>query len=85
MSKEGESPLDLANRLALRPREAAAVLGISERTFRSLLPSIPHLRERDGAVLIPTDLLREWLRSRATARQSRLDTLEREFSEQITS
>jgi hypothetical protein len=69
--------------LALRPREAAAALGISERTFRSLLPRIPHLREGDGAVLIPVDVLREWLRSRAAARQAALDDLEREFCQRI--
>ena len=75
-------PLRLVDRLALRPREAAAALGVSERTFRSMLPRIPHYREC-GAVLIPVDVLREWLRERATTRQSQLEALEREFSDRI--
>jgi hypothetical protein len=47
MSEQPESPvqrLPLSDRLALRPREAAAALGISERAFRSLLPRLPHVR-----------------------------------------
>ena len=81
-SKPEKPAVRLADRLALRPREAAAALGLSERTFRSLLPSVPHLREK-GAVLIPTDLLREWLRDRAKVRERRLDELETEFSARI--
>jgi hypothetical protein len=61
----------LADRLALRPQEAAVALGIGERTFRALLPEIPHLRE-GGVVLIPVDSLRNWLRERAKAEQSRV-------------
>jgi hypothetical protein len=34
-------------------------------------------------VLIPTDLLREWLRDRAKVRERRLDELEAEFSARI--
>ena len=55
---KGAAAIRLDCRLALRPREAAAALGLSERAFRAMLPSIPHYRER-GAVLIPPDLLRE--------------------------
>lgn len=55
----------LSNRLALRPKEAAAVLGISDRTLRNLLPEIPHFR-RGGVVLIPKVALETWLAQQAT-------------------
>jgi excisionase family DNA binding protein len=59
-------PLELANRMSLRPPEAAAVLGVSERTFRDLLPEIPHFR-RGNLVLVPVDQLRAWLAERVRA------------------
>ncbi len=46
--------------MALRPREAAKVLGLSERSLRELLPRLPVVRTR-RAVLIPVDALRKWL------------------------
>ena len=67
-----EHCVNLADRLALRPQEAAVALGIGERTFRALLPEIPHLRE-GGVVLIPVDLLRDWLRERAQAGPGTVD------------
>ncbi len=65
-------PSFLAGRLALRPREAARALGIGERTLRQILPEIPHVRV-GSAVVIPVDLLREWLRSRARAEERKAD------------
>jgi excisionase family DNA binding protein len=62
----------LDERLALRPEEAARVLGVSERTLRSWLPELPHVR-RGGVVLIPVDPLREWLQEQARAGRSRID------------
>jgi predicted DNA-binding transcriptional regulator AlpA len=49
--------------LAMRPREAAKALGISERllwewTRRGLVPHV----KNGGVVVYPTDSLREWLR-----------------------
>ena len=62
----------LAGRLALRPAEAARALGLSERTFRDLLPRIPHFRtEEGGAVLIPIRALEKWLEEQAQAEGSR--------------
>lgn len=61
--------LNLPDRLALRPAEAAETLGISERKFRSLLPRLPHIRE-GGVVLIPVDLLRQWLVEQAAEDRS---------------
>ena len=66
--------LALADRLALRPAEAAQALGLSERTFRVLLPRIPHLRtEEGGAVLIPVRALEKWLEEEARAEGSRAE------------
>ncbi len=69
--------LDLATRLALRPREAAAALGLSERAFRSLLPRLPHVR-LGGAVLVPVDALRRWLEEQARQRHDEAAALEGE-------
>ncbi len=64
--------LDLAGRLALRPREAAAALGLSERKLRGVLRQIPHVR-LDGTVLIPVDLLRRWLEEQSRVAMSAED------------
>lgn len=64
-------PLQLGGRLALRPREAAAALGLSERTFRALLPTLPHVRA-GGAVLVPVEALRRWLDEQAKAEGDRV-------------
>ena len=66
-------PLQLDGRLALRPVEAAAALGISERKLRDLLPRLPHVR-LDGGVVLPVDQLRKWLADRAETQRSRVDT-----------
>ena len=53
--------------LALRTREAAEALGISERTLQGLTAAgdIPHVK-LGRAVLFPVRELRNWLTSRAT-------------------
>jgi len=53
--------------LALRPREAAKAIGISERTLWTLTKrgQVPHLR-LGRSVLYPVDLLREYLRRQST-------------------
>lgn len=53
MAKTPTRP-DLADRITLRPRDAARALGISERTLRDLLGSgaIAHMRLK-RAILIP--------------------------------
>lgn len=55
-----------APRLALRPREAAAALGISDRKLWSLTAAneVPHTR-LGRALLYPIDGLRRWLNERA--------------------
>ena len=64
----------LSDRLALRPKEAADALGVSERTLRALLPEIPHLRF-GTSVLIPVEPLREWLRERAETERRHADAV----------
>lgn len=63
---------DLRTRLALSVSEAAAAVGVSERHLRSLLREIPHT-PLGGRVVIPVDLLREWLRRRSQQGSSRVD------------
>jgi excisionase family DNA binding protein len=55
-------------RLALRPREAAKSLGVSERTLWTWTDSdeVPHIR-RGKTILYPVDVLRRWLDEQATA------------------
>lgn len=74
MSHELAQSVDLATRLALRPKEAAAAIGVSERTMRQLLPSIPHVRE-GGVVLVPVDGLRAWLLDQANAKSKTVDSI----------
>ena len=54
----------LADRLALRPKEVAEVLGVSERLVREHLRELPVVR-LGSAVVVPVDLLRERLRELA--------------------
>jgi len=64
--------LHLADRLALRPKEAAEALGISERTLRQILPELPHVRV-GGVVLLPLEALRAWLTDQAKTEQGRAE------------
>jgi excisionase family DNA binding protein len=73
----------LPGRLGLRPREAARALGIGERTLRQILPEIPHVRV-GSAVVIPVDLLREWLRQRAQMEGRKADTVVREVLAELS-
>jgi len=60
------------DRLALRVKETAAALGVSERTLRQHLLEIPHLR-LGSAVVVPVDSLREWLRQQAEVEPAKVD------------
>jgi excisionase family DNA binding protein len=68
------SPPDLSSRLALRPKEAAQALGVSERTLRQILPELPHVRV-GGAVLLPVEGLRAWLQDEAKAEKARAELI----------
>lgn len=82
--KDASAPT--AERLALRPAEAAAALGVSERHLRSLLPRLPHLRA-GGVVLLPVRDLERWLHEQARAetdsRRERVASLVREGLEAL--
>jgi predicted DNA-binding transcriptional regulator AlpA len=55
--------------LSMRPKEAAAALGISERLLWDWTKrnSVPHVRI-GGVVVYPTDSLRDWLQKQAASR-----------------
>lgn len=55
--------------LAMRPREAAAALGVSERTLWDWTQrgDVPHVR-RNKTILYPVDALRRWLDEEASAK-----------------
>ena len=72
MTRRNEGAFKLAERLALRPAEAAQALGISERKLRQLLPKLPIVREA-GVILIPVDGLRAWLSRRASVERDEVE------------
>lgn len=57
--------------LALRPREAAAALGVSERTLWTWTHrgDVPHIR-RGRTILYPMDSLRRWLDEQAKVKMA---------------
>ncbi len=57
---------DAAPRLALRPKDAARSIGISERLLWTMTKrgDVPHIRV-GRTVLYPVDLLRDWLAKNA--------------------
>ncbi len=72
----------LSDRLALRPKEAAEALGISERTLRQLLPELPTVR-RGNIVLVPVAGLQEWLRDESEAEKGRAEKAVTEILEAV--
>ena len=66
-------------RLALRPKEAAEALGISDRTLRTWMrdEELPFLRVA-GLVLIPREELERWLGERVE-REKRAEALAEEI------
>jgi excisionase family DNA binding protein len=67
LKNETETPC-----LAMRPREAAAALGISERLLWEWTDrgQVPHIR-MGKAILYPVESLRDWLKQQA---QKKTDT-----------
>jgi excisionase family DNA binding protein len=76
--------LSLADRLALRPAEAAQALGIGERTLRQILPELPHVRV-GGAVLLPVEALQAWLREKVETEQGRAEKVVEEILHAVES
>ncbi len=64
----------LADRLALRPDEAAAALGIGERTLRQILPELPHFYV-GRRVLLHVEALRTWAAEQAASAGARSDAI----------
>ena len=62
----GPEVVDAGKALALRPKQAAKLLGIGERLLweQTNMGNIPHVRI-GRAVLYPTDDLRRWLTKQA--------------------
>ena len=77
-----QPPMRLADRLALRPAEAAQALGIGERTLRQILPELPHIRV-GGVILLPVEGLQAWLRGRAEAEQGRAEKVAEEILQAV--
>ena len=78
---DGEA-VRLADRLALRLPEAAAVLGVSDRTLRSLVPELPHIR-RGRVLLFPVESLQAWLRDEARTEKARADAIAEEIASSV--
>jgi excisionase family DNA binding protein len=78
-----QQPLRLTDRLALRPKEAAEALGVSERTIRTWMKDeeLPHFR-LNGVVLIQRSTLQEWMQERETC-TARADSLADEILEEL--
>lgn len=81
-AKRGHGDFDLSNRIALRPREAADALGLSERKLRELLPELPTVR-RGNIVLIPVAGLLEWLRDQSRVENGRVEKAVTEILEVV--
>ena len=79
--KTNPGTIDLSSRLALRPKEAAAALGVSDRTLRDWMRNeeLPYVQIGRG-ILIPTSELEGWMRQRL-ARQAATDDLTVEILE----
>jgi hypothetical protein len=66
--------INLRSRLALSISEAAAVVGLSENTFRTVLPEIERVTV-GRRVLIPVGALERWLAGRVERYPAGDDTL----------
>ena len=79
-----EQHVHLADRLALRPAEAAKALGIGERKLREILPELPHVRV-GGAVLLPVEALQAWLREQTKVEQGKAEKVAEEILHAVES
>ena len=79
-----DEPLQLRDRIALRPKEAAESIGLSERAFREhILPRCPKLYA-GRSVLIPQRLFEEYLESLATAEQDDIEETAAALLDQVS-
>jgi hypothetical protein len=82
MSEPNQLPT-LDSRLALRPKEAADALGMSERKFREISSRLPAVWI-DSMKLFPVEALRRWLDDQAKQQQTAGDQLANEILEEIS-
>lgn len=70
--------IDPNSRIALRPKEAAETLGISERTLRTWMrdEELPYLRI-DRGILIPVADLKDWIHERLIQKTAADDLAEK--------
>lgn len=69
--------IDLNSRIALRPKEAAEALGVSDRTLRIWMrdEELPFMRI-DRGILIPVADLKEWIHERLIRKSAADDLVE---------
>lgn len=72
----------LWHRAALRPGEAAAMLGMSEKAFRRLRPEIPCVR-RGRVVLFRREALETWLVDNEVSETDQVDAIAREIGSSL--
>lgn len=82
MSEPNQLPT-LDSRLALRPKEAADALGMSERKFREISSRLPAVWI-DSMKLFPVEALRRWLDDQAKQQQTAGDQLANEILQEIS-
>ena len=73
-------PVPVTDRIALRPRELAAALGVSERVVRHWMrsESLPYVR-LGGAVVIRVSSLERWLADREVVDADRAEEIARDI------
>ena len=82
MSSANDPP-NLNSRLALRAKEAAAALGMSERKFRDISSRLPAVWI-DSVKLFPVEALRRWLDDEAEKQQAAGDQLANDILDEIS-
>ena len=68
-TRTSDGRIPIGERLALRPREAASLLGISERKLRDIQHQLPRI-VLGGVVIFPRMALERWLDSEASQSSS---------------
>jgi excisionase family DNA binding protein len=80
--RQSDQPIALDTRLALRQREAADALGISERKLRQISSRLPAVRI-GGLVLYPVEELRRWLREESELQETKAEAMANEILETL--
>ncbi len=80
LPSDEKQPLRLTDRVALRPREVAAALGVSDRVLRQWMrdEGLPYVR-LGGAVMIRVSSLERWLADREVVDADRVEEIARDI------